>query len=185
MAGEKTRANDEREYVVKPLKNWFEKRKTKWDVYLPPNPTSATGWDLEARRKNLDLLVEAKYVKGTFISSFSPLVTSPLTNRPQHFMKRKRKSWCAHKCWAIGSNEIRNTYQKIFDYFVRTPSFWRNYYEDLNVKYVYFVKDGKVMEISFKRLLDIAEVYDKEATGKRPIEKREIAEKLMQKHTYE
>lgn len=185
MAEKRTRVNAEREYVVKPLINWFKKQKTNWDLYLPENATAQTGWDLEARRKNLDLLVEAKYVTGPFITSFSRLVTSPLTNRAQHFMKIKSKSWCANVCWAIGSNYItRNVYQLILDYFVRNPSFWKHYCEDLNVKYIFFVKDDKVARIPFKRLLDIAEIYDEEATGKGRNERREIAGKLMNKCIY-
>lgn len=64
MAKRKVRVNTEREYVVKPLKDWFEKQKTKWILRLPGNAIAETGWDLEARRVNLDLLIEAKEVSA-------------------------------------------------------------------------------------------------------------------------
>lgn len=180
MAKSKIQLNAEREYVVEPLKYWFEKQEIKWDVKLPQNATSEIGWDLETRRKNLDLLIEAKYIQRSFISSFSQLVTSPLTKRAQRFMKRKGKSWCAHPCWAIGTSyKTRNIYQLIFDYFVRNPTFWKHYHEDLNLKYVFFVIDGKVAKITFKRLLGLAETYTYKTSGKKTAERREVAEKLM------
>ena len=177
--------NSESEYVVKPLIKWFGKQKTKWELRFPKNATAETGWDLEARRKNLDLLIEAKYINGPFISSFSQLVTSPLTNRAQHFMKMKDKSWCSYSCWAIGTSyQSRNVYQIIFDYFVRNPSFWEHYREDLRVKYVFFVRDGKTAKISFERLLALAGIYNREVAGKNRNERREVAERLMKKLNY-
>ena len=169
--------NAEREYVVKPIKMWLEKQKAKWDVYIPPTPNEI-GWDLEARRPNMDILVEAKYITSSFIGSFSSLVTSPLTKRSQHFMKTKDKSWCYHVCWAIGTNrDIEQIYQNIFDYIIRNLDFWKHYSEDLKVYYVYFVSDKKVTRILFKKLLEIAENYKSKATGHK--QDRVIAKRLM------
>lgn len=84
MGTKKKLANSEQKYVLEPVKDWFENQKAGWVLYTPRNATD-TGWDIEARRKNQDLLIEAKYIKHSFISSFSQLVTSPLTNRAQHF----------------------------------------------------------------------------------------------------
>lgn len=99
--------------------------------------------------------------------------------------KRKTSSWCAHPCWAMGSSyKTRNIYQLIFDYFVRNPDFWKHYCEDLNLKYVFFVKDGRVAKILFERLLSVAETYSKKATGKKTSERRLVAEQLMKKVIY-
>jgi hypothetical protein len=56
----------EEKYVVNPLSRWFKRQKAGWKLYRPLFGTAATGWDLEARRKNQDLLIEAKYIDGPF-----------------------------------------------------------------------------------------------------------------------
>lgn len=175
----------EEEYVIKPLIQWFRKQKTKWELYNPKYGTSATGWDLEARRKNQDLLIEAKFIDGPFLSSFAGLVTAPLSNRPQHFMKKKYRSWCHDICWAIGAAvQKRNIYQILLDYLARNPIFWKHYCKDLRLKYIFFVRDGKVAKVPFKHFLDIAALYEKKANGKVLKEKRTIAEELMKKYEY-
>jgi hypothetical protein len=184
MTPKDVRKSAEREHVVKPLKKWLEKQNTKWDVRVPPNATE-TGWDVEARRKNRDLLIEAKYITRSFIGSFSPLVTSPLTNRYQHSMKKKLKSWCSCTCWAIGTNyKTRNIYQILFDYFGRNLEFWKHYGEDLDLYYVYFVKNKKVARIRYSKLLNIATVYSLQGAGETKTKQREIAEKLMSNLKY-
>ncbi|MFA5629332.1 MAG: hypothetical protein WC958_03655 [Dehalococcoidales bacterium] len=181
----KERTNAERENVVKPLKKWLESQNTKWETYMPPHPTSK-GWDLEASRPNCDLLIEAKYIQRSFIASFSYLVTSPLPDRKQYFAVRKPKKWCAHHCWAIGSSnyKTRELYQLIFDYLIRCPTFWRHYKEDLGMKYVYFVINGKVAKVDFGKLLDYSETYKKNTAEKTTEGKRAIAEDLMKNVKY-
>ena len=172
--------------VVNPLFQWFQQQKTKWKLRKPKYATSSTGWDLEASRKNQDLLIEAKFIDGrSFLSSFTGLVTAPLANRPQHFMKRKYRSWSHGICWAIGTSyQKRNIYQILLDYFARNPKFWKHYCEDLRLKYVFFVRDGKVAKVPFAHLLDIAISYKKKANGKELEERRSIAEELMAKYKY-
>jgi hypothetical protein len=174
------RLHDERELVIKPLKTWFENKN--WDVKVP-DKDSSKGWDLQVRRKNLDLLIEAKYIKGPFINSFSSLVTSPLTNRSETFMKRKANSWCSKRCWAIGSGYAqRDIYQLLFDYFIREPQFWEHYHQDLNIAYVYFVKGGKVSKISFEKLLKLSIIYGKDTATENIAGKRKIAAQLMKNY---
>lgn len=60
----------EEKFVVNPLIRWFKRQDAAWHVYKPSYGTSATGWDIEARRKNQDLLIEAKYIDGAFLASF-------------------------------------------------------------------------------------------------------------------
>jgi hypothetical protein len=78
-------------FVVDPLMRWFEEQK-RWTLHKPSHGTSATGWDIEARRKNQDLLIEAKYIAGPFLSSFAGLVTAPLVKRAQRSVVRKYRS---------------------------------------------------------------------------------------------
>lgn len=183
MTTKRNAANNERKCVVEPLENWFRNQRAAWELKKPTYSKSERGWDLEARRKNLDLLIEAKFTSGPFISWFSRLVTSVLTQRVQHFMKRKDRSWCSFSCWAIGTDdEVKNIYQILFDYFTRNFNFWHHYCEDCKVKYVFVVKNDKVIRIPFLKLLDKAQIYSEQTVGKRLPEKREIAEKLMKKY---
>lgn len=173
----------EEKFVVNPLIRWFKRRKTKWICYKPRFGTAATGWDIEAQRKNQDLLIEAKYIDGPFLASLNGLVTAPLANRRQHLIKRKYRSWSYGVCWAIGNSySQRNIYQLLFDYFSRNPFFWKHYGKDLRMKYIYFVKSGKVFQISFQKFLSISKLYAK-ATNKTSAlkERRVIANKLMKK----
>ena len=175
----------EERYVVNPLSLWFKNQKVNWKLYRPRYGSSATGWDLEVRRKNVDLLIEAKYVDGPFLGSFTGLVTAPLANRPQHFAKTLYRSSWHRVCWAIGSpGPMRNIYQILFDYFVRNPRFWRHYCTDVKMLYVFFLKDNKVMKIRFSELLKIAAAYNRKASEKKLAERRSIAEELMVKYEY-
>ena len=170
----------EEKFVVNPLIRWFKHQKPKWKFLKPKHGTSATGWDIEARRKNQDLLIEAKYIYGPFLASLNGLVTAPLANRRQHFMKRKYRSWSYGVCWAISTNYTqRNIYQPLFDYFSRNFPFWSHYVRDLHMKYVFFVQDGRVAKISFDKILRQSERYKILARDRKLDERRIIADKLM------
>lgn len=172
--------NKERKLVVDPLVRWFKSQPAHWAVTLPSHDTAETGWDIQARRQNLDLLVEAKYIDGPFIASISGLVTAPLVRRSQAFMKKKKSSWCAHVCWAIGcSYRSRNLHQILLDYFSRNPRFWRSYCRHFRMKYVFFVERENVFRVSFKKLLSISDEYGRRAAGLRLDERRALACKLF------
>ncbi len=176
----------EEEFVIEPLLKWFSKQRAQWKIYRPKHGTSATGWDIEARRKNNDLLIEAKFIDGPFLSSFTGLVTAPLANRPQHFMTQKYRSWCHNVCWAIGANyEKRNIYQICLDYFTRNPTFWRHYCEDLRLKYIFFVIDSKVTRVPFTQMVKMAVEYGRKTKGKKIGARRIVAATLMEKYKYE
>jgi len=170
----------EEKFVVYPMIRWFKRQEAGWKLYKPRHGTAETGWDIEAQRKNQDLLIEAKYVDGPFLASFNGLVTAPLANRPQHLIKRRYRSWSYGICWAIGTNYIqRNIYQLLFDYFSRNLSFWKHYAGDLNAKYIFFVKEKKVAKISFDRILRLGARYKLLVENKRLNERRIIADELM------
>lgn len=176
--------NRESKNVVNPLIRWFRKQKPNWIIHKPPYETAATGWDIEARRKNQDLLVEAKYINGPFLSAFNGLVTAPLANRPSKLMKRKYRSWSFGICWAIGSEyKSRNIFQLIFDYFSRNIKFWKCYGKILRMKYVFFVEKGKVTKISWDNLYKLGVRYKKLKAPEQKLEqKRLIANKLMSRY---
>ena len=182
MARKKAPATNEAKYVVKPLLKWLKNQKAQWKkLYKPRYGKSATGWDIEAQRKNQDLLIEAKYVDGPFLNSFSGLIAAPLAKRPQHFLKKKYRSWCYGVCWAIGcKGELLNLYQRMFDYFVRNVTFWRHYGKDLKMKYIFFIEDPKIIQISFSKFIELAEHYKKRVSLQTKLsEKRKIAEQIM------
>ena len=167
-------------FVVNPLINWFKKQKANWKLYKPNFGIAATGWDIEAQRKNQDLLIEAKYIDGPFLSSLNGLVTAPLVNRPQHLLKKKYRSWSYRICWAIGASyKSRNIYQLLFDYFSRNLIFWRHYEKDLRVKYIFFVNEGKVAKIKFSKFLNMAKAY--KTRGINLEQRRKTAELLLRK----
>lgn len=180
--------NKEEQFVVDPLMRWFESQQAPWEVQKPTYNTSATGWDIEARRKNCDLLIEAKYITGPFLASFAGLVTAPLANRPQHFVKSKYRGWSYGVCWAIGAGKpLKGVYQILFDYLARNPILWKHYAQDLRMKYVFFVKNGKVTRIPFTTLLRLAERYAEEVANRslregQKLERRLIAERLMSRY---
>lgn len=172
----------EEKFVVNPLIRWFKRQKAAWTLCKPRYGTAATGWDIQARRKNQDLLIEAKYINGPFLASFTGLVTAPLANRPQCFRARKYRSWAYGICWAIGSSYAqRNIYQLLFDYFARNLPFWSHYARDLQMKYIFFVKNGRVTKVSFGKIMRLAIQYKRLAVGKRLNERRIIADKLIGK----
>lgn len=179
-----SKMSEEQKQVVIPLYKWVSKQMTEWEIYMPPKPTT-TGWDLELRRKNLYLCIEAKYITRSFIYSFSRLTTSPLTQKRLHLMKRNDCSPCARSCWAIGTSyQSRDIYQILLDYLIRHLDFWWHYFEDLKMQYVFFIENKKVARISFKNLLLIAEKYREKTDGKNTNERRIIAEQLTKRFKY-
>ncbi len=170
--------NEDR-FVVNPLIRWFKEQKADWTIRKPSQGTYATGWDIEATRKNQDLLIEAKYIAGPALSSFAGLVTAPLAKRAQRGMVRKYRSWCHGVCWAIGINPPRNIFQILFDYIARNPKFWKHYGEDLRMKYIFFVRDGDVTRIPFTAFLRITKLYAARSGGKTLAARRRIAKELL------
>lgn len=172
----------EEKFVVNPLIRWFKRQNAAWEIYRPKFGTAATGWDIEARRNKMDLLIEAKYIDGAFLSSFTGLVTASLAKRPQHFMATKYRSWCYYVCWAIGTSYTsRNILQILFDYIARNPEFWRHYAEDVRMKYLFFVQGKAVTRLPFLKMLHLAELYAERATGKSLADRRETASILMRR----
>ncbi len=170
----------EERYVLNPLVRWLKRQKAAWQLYKPRFGSSATGWDLEARRKNQDLLIEAKYIDGPFLGSFTGLVAAPLADRPQHFAKSRYRSRSHRVCWAIGSTYSEShLYQILLDYLSRNPRFWKHYGEDLRMKYVFFARDGRVARIEFRVLLSLVPHYRKNAAAKRLRERQAIAAELL------
>lgn len=172
----------EEKFVVDPLVRWFKNQRVQWRIHRPAYATSATGWDIEVRRKNLDLLIEAKYISGPFLSSFTGLVTAPLAKRRQQLMVRKYRSRSYGVCWAIGAEyAMRNIYQILLDYLARNPVFWKHYSKDLRMMYVFFVENGKVTRIQFTTLLRLAEQYSKQVGDCLLRKRRLFAEELMRR----
>jgi len=175
--------NKEHELVVKPLKKWFESQKAQWVVKIPDYVTAATGWDLEVQRKNQDLLIEAKYIKGPFINSFAGLTCAVLSNRPQKLLKTKYRSWNHGVCWAIGTSYVsRDVYQILFDYLSRNFEFWIYYGKYFKMKYVFFVQDGAVIKVPWPKLVITAKKYKQLTMADTSLKnKRVVAQKLMSK----
>lgn len=172
----------EEKFVVLPLMGWFRRQRADWKLYKPRYGTAATGWDIEASRKNRDLLIEAKYIDGPFLASLGGMVTAPLANRPQHSMTRKYRGWSFGVCWAMGSSyDQRNVYQLLFDYFIRNLNFWKHYAQDLRMEYIFFVEDGKVARISFSKILVLAKSYKLKASSKNLKERRLVADELIRR----
>jgi hypothetical protein len=171
----------EGKYVVNPLVRWFRRQEARWALKTPRHGTSERGWDIEARRKNQDLLIEAKYIDGPFLSSFSGLVAAPLANRTQHFMRRKTQSWSYQVCWAIGSPYSENhLYQILLDYLARNPKFWGHYQKDLRIKYVFFVRRNSVARVRFSDLIEVARTYAKGVSDNNRLDyRRSVAGHLL------
>jgi hypothetical protein len=174
------RYDREQRLVVKPLLQWLKRQKARWKLVKPKYGTSATGWDIEARRKNQDLLIEAKFITGPFLASFASLAAAPLARRPQRFVASKYRSWSYNVCWAIGASyREANLYQILLDYLSRNLTFWKHYQKDLRLKYVFFVRNGRVARVRFVSILKIAVWYKKAAEQAGLHERRQIANKLM------
>ncbi len=173
----------EERYVVLPLMKWFKGQKAAWRLEKPRFGTSATGWDIEAHRHNLDLLVEAKYMdNSSFLASFTGLVTAPLAKRPQRFMFRKYRGWSHGICWAMGTNNTHwGMYQIMFDYFARNLPFWRHYAKDVKMKYIFFIQKGRVAKIPFGKILQLAAQYQKVAYGRNQKGRKVVAETLLRR----
>jgi hypothetical protein len=170
----------EEQHVVKPLVRWFRHQK-RWSIKTPRHGTSERGWDIEARRKNQDLLIEAKYIDGPFLSSFSGLVAAPLASRAQHFMRRKKQSWSYRVCWAIGTPYSEDhLYQILLDYIARNLKFWGHYHKDLRLKYVFFVRRNSVARVGFRDLILVAGAYAKEVSDNDRLHyRRSVADHLL------
>jgi hypothetical protein len=174
--------------VVTPLIDWLKKQKPGWIIDKPKYPTSARGWDIEARRRNEYLLIEAKYIAGPAIAAFAGLVAAPLAKRALRLNIPALEPWC---CWAIGINPpgpvgsevrkatTRNMYQILFDYMARNSKFWKHYGKDLRMKYIFFVQKEEVTSILFTEFLRMTKLYTDRAHGKRLKERRQIAEDLL------
>jgi len=68
-------------------------------------------------------------------------------------------------------------------------AFWRSYGQILKMKYVFFVKKGKVIRLSWSQFLKASEVYVAKVNklpnhdSKMKLgERREIADKIMQRY---
>ena len=182
----------EEKFVVNPLEKYFLSSKrsgAKWSIkHRPEYGTSATGWDLQVERKNQVLLIEAKYIRGSFAAALAGLTIAPLTNKQEKMKSGKKKSWSAVVCWAIGCGydkagraekyKMSGIYQILFDVISRNLEFWNSYSRLLKVKYVFFVDKGKVAQISFDKIIKLSAKYrhffDKPLT-----ERRMVAEKLI------
>ena len=161
---------------------WLKGQKAHWDIHTPSHETSEKGWDIEASRKNQDLLIEAKYIAGPSLSSLAGLVTAPLAMRTQRSMARKYRSWCHGVCWAIGIKPPRSMYQILFDFIARNPRFWKHYGQDLRMKYIFFVQEGEVTRIPFAAFLRITDLYADRAEGKTLAARRQIAADLLSRY---
>jgi hypothetical protein len=172
----------EEKFVVNPLEKYFldfKRSGAKWNTKNKPNfGKSATGWDLQMERKNQVLLIEAKYIQGPAASAFAGLVIAPLSKRPEKMKSKKKQSWCATICWAIGCKYKSGIYQILFDYLARNLEFWKCYSKTLNVKYIYFVDKQKVAKISFNEIINLIKQY-KLSVEKARSERILVAEKLL------
>jgi hypothetical protein len=174
--------NEDREYqlVVTPLIDWLDRQKLGWIFHHPKHPTSARGWDIEAWREGEYLLIEAKYIAASSISSFSGLVSAPLAARARHW---NDPGWCC--CWAVGikpqvEHRGRHVYQIFFDYMARNAEFWKHYGEDLRMRYIFFVQESGVTMIPFTDFLEMTNLYSGRVIGKVPLKEcRRIAEELL------
>jgi hypothetical protein len=171
----------EEKYVVKPLIRWFRRQEARWTIRTPGYGTSERGWDIEARRKNQDLLIEAKYIDGPFLSSFSGLVAAPLASRVQHFMRRETQSWPYRVCWAIGTPHTEDRlYQILLDYLARNLKFWGHYHKELRVEYVFFVRRNSVARVRFRDLILVASTYAREVSDNDQLHyRRSVADHLL------
>jgi hypothetical protein len=173
-----TKEDREDQFVVTPLIDWFKKQKPKWGLHKPAYASHARGWDIEAKRDNEYLVIEAKCISASSISSFAGLVAAPLAKRDNHW---RGPSWC---CWAIGikpqvERDRRHVYQIFFDYMARNPTFWGHYGKDLRMKYIFFVQAGGVTSILFTEFLRKTKLYSDRAQGKTVKARRRIAEEVM------
>ncbi len=172
--------NKEHKYVIKPLLKYFENQRTIWEVDTPSYHSSATGWDIEARSKNIDLLIEAKQFSGSFLSKFNGLVTSPLANRKRRLPQSKRPYAI---CWALGPPfRNKNPFQLLWDYFSRNPVFWKHYHKDLKMKYIFIVNHNSVSRMDFGKFLSFTSLYKAQTKGATLKARRELATNLIKKN---
>jgi len=181
----------EERFVVNPLQAFLldpRRSGAAWGIkHRPKHGTSATGWDLQAERKNRVLLIEAKYITGPFAAALAGLVTAPLMHRQEKMRSCKSKSWCAVVAWGIGWGRQRGStrkykmagiYQIMLDVLARNLEFWKCYSRVLKVKYIFFVDQGRVAKIRFDRVITLAQRYAP-VSGLSLSEKRYRAEKLL------
>ncbi|OGY99277.1 MAG: hypothetical protein A2945_04875 [Candidatus Liptonbacteria bacterium RIFCSPLOWO2_01_FULL_52_25] len=181
----------EEKFVVNPLEKYFldpKRSGARWTIkHRPGYGTSATGYDLQVERKNQVLLIEAKYIRGSFAAALAGLVIAPLTSKQEKMKSKKKKSWSAVVCWAIGCGyqrggrakkyKMSGIYQILFDCLGRNLKFWECYSDLLRVKYVFFVDGNKVGKISFYKIINFAKRY-KSSMDKSLHQRRTEAEKL-------
>ena len=181
----------EEKFVVDPLETYFLSKKrsgARWIIKYRPKGTSETGWDLQVERKNQILLIEAKYIRGPFASALAGLVIAPLTNKQEKMKSRKKKSWSAVVCLAIGCGykrgkrdqkyKMSGIYQILLDYLARNLSFWKCYSQTLRVKHIFFIDNRKVAKISFNKIMNLSARY-RLSLGESLIERRARAEELL------
>ena len=179
-----TKLTKEEKAVVDPLVKYFcdpKRSGATWHIKHRPKGKSATGTDLHVARKNgnLDLLVEAKHIKGAFAASMSGLVLSPLVRKHNPLPRN------GFYCWAIGCgysggwDYMPRMVQCLCDYFARNPKFWPYYSKLLRVKYIFFVdRQKKVAKISFVRMLRLIKTHRYDPSLK-PRQKQELAQVLL------
>lgn len=60
----------------------------------------------------------------------------------------------------------------MLDYLARNMKFWRHYYKDIRLKYVFFVRGGLVARVRFRELLTIATAYARDVARNRNLDYR-------------
>lgn len=184
----------EEKFVVNPLEAYLLKPKRSGATWTtkgkPKHGVSERGWDLQVARKaeNSVLLIEAKYIRGASFASFlSDLTLSPLPFRPEKMKRDLYRSRNAHPCWAIGSgrktdkHDMTRVYRNLFDYFARNVEFWKCYSRTLKVKFIFFVKDGKVAKVKFLKMVSLSERYDPSLADD---DRTKVAAKLMKRFQF-
>jgi hypothetical protein len=168
--------------VVDPLEKFFldpKRSGATWKLIHRPKPRSATGRDLHVARKNynLELLVEAKYIKGPFAAPMSGLVLSPLVRKLKPLPRNGVFCWAIGCGWQNQSDDMRETVCRLCDYFASNRKFWTCYSNLLRVKYIFFVdRKKKVAKIGFVRMVHLLRRYD---TSLKRGERRELAQVLL------
>ncbi len=182
----------EEKFVVGHLEKYFldpKRSGARWKIKdRPKYGISETGWDLQVERKNQVLLIEAKYIRGPFASALGGLVIAPLTHKKEKMKSKKKESWSAVICWAIGCGykrggrakkyKMSGIHQILFDCFIRNLKFWKCYSKILKVKYILFVDDKKVARVNFSKVINLAKRC-RPLADKSLHERRLGAEKLL------
>jgi len=173
--------NKEYKYVVQPLVTYLKYQTVNWKIHTPRHHTSETGWDIEARSKNLDLLIEAKFMDNApFLVKLNSLITAPLAKRKRNFPGNDKPYAI---CWAMGSEKIRyNDFQRLWDYIIRNTKFWKHYIQDLKVKYIFLVRKDATVRMDFRKIVAYSSRYKKLALNKSLVTRRRIAQEIIRRH---